>query len=266
VFRGCFGPLCESLTGAAPGDAQLQFFPVKESAASVSVRMVAGEVSGFLKLFDGPRSEPLYKREKAALLALSGQDVIPEIISFSDELQFVLVEWHEADTDLGSDPEGFARRIGAWAARYDAVAPSRPLQGNWYTYGLKLGLGRALQDIPAAQAQLSAVPLCGEVLSHNDAALHNFVEGPGGHLLGCDFEHARFKPRGWDFIRGYWSLLERFPSKARPVLKAYQRGFDVSHRGVLQVQELSAVARVLFCAHAISSAGIKEEPTWQPNI
>lgn len=262
MFRGCFRQLAESLTCDGQAGAELGFELIKESPRAISLRMNAGSESGFLKLFDGPGGSEAYKREKAALLAFAGKGVLPELISFSDEMLFILTEWHGQPFDPAANPEGTARRTGAWMARYDAAAPSRKLEGNWYNYGLSIGLGAALQSIPGAQAQLAAVPLCGEVLSRNEAALHNFVEGPDGRLLGCDFENARFKPRGWDYIRGYWSLLERFPDKARVVLKAYQRGFELSHRGMLQAQELSSVARILFCAQALSSVRQGESDQW----
>ncbi len=263
VFRGCFRQLAEGLTGVAPEAQALNFSLIKETRGSISLQMILGSAEGFLKLFDGPGGAEGYKREKAVLLALAGQGLVPEMISFSDEMRFVMTEWQERPFEPGADPEQTARRIGAWTARYDAAAPARGLQGNWYTYGQQIGLGQALQSIPRAREQLSAVPLCGEVLSHNDAAMHNFLEGADGRLLGCDFEKARFKPRGWDYLKAHWSLLERFPDKAPKVLKALERGFEMSHRGMLQAKELSVVARVLFCAQAVTAANRKETGSWQ---
>lgn len=262
VFMGCFHQLAEGLTGLPPGDRKLDFALIKETPSAISLKIATEGVDGFLKLFDGPGGAEAYKREKAAYLAMCGRGLVPDLVSFSDEMRFVLTEWHGPAFDPEQDPEQSARRIGAWTARYDAAAPSRGLTGNWYTYGLQIGLGAALQSIPRAKEILTAVPLCGEVLSRNDCAMHNFLEGPDGRLLACDFERSRFKPRGWDYLRAHWSLLERFPRQAPKVLKALERGFGMSHRGALQVHELSTVARVLFCAQAISAAEQKEATHW----
>ena len=59
------------------------------------------------------------------------------------------------------------------------------------------------------------------------------------------------RPRGWDYMLGFSALIERFPEDADEVLTAYSNGFSQAHRGALIVDELNAVARILFCARAL---------------
>lgn len=263
IFSGAYLQLAEGLTGVSPKGGELDISLVKEGRHTLGLKISALGQDGFLKVFDGPDAADSYKREKAALLSLAGRDLVPDMICFSDELRFVITEWHGQEFLPAVNPEGTARRIGAWIARYDAVAPSRALQGDWYSYCVQLGLEASLKNIPGAKERLTAVPLCGEVLSRDDSAMHNFLEGPDGRLLGCDFERSRFKPRGWEYMRAHWSLLQRFPDQAPKVQKALERGFDLSHRGVLRVDEISTVARILFCAQAIKAAHKTESHPWQ---
>lgn len=262
VLGNCFPQIAEILTGSSSeGELHLQL--IKAGSRSVCLRVSADGISGFLKLFDGADRMVSYRREKASLLALSDSGLVPEIFAFSDDMCFVVTNWVEIRPNIDSQPRRLASRIGNWLAAFDALAPGEPTTGNWFGYLSKYGSGLDLGRIGAARGVLSDIPLCGRVLSRNDAALHNYLETSDGTLLGCDFEQARMRPRGWDYLLGFGALIERFPTESNEVIEAYSSGFSQSHRGALMVEELNAVARILFCARAVAGRSEPEAALWQ---
>lgn len=250
VLGDCFPQIAETLTGS-PLERELHFELVKIGPRSLCLKLCAGGQFGFLKLFDGADGAVPYHREKAALHAMLDSGLVPGILAYSDELRFVLTDWIEARPVVVDDPRQVGFRTGAWLAAFDAVAPSEPASGNWFSYLSKFGSGLDLSQISSAQGMLSEIPLCGRVLSRNDAALHNYLVASDGTLLGCDFEQARMRPRGWDYLLGFAALIERFPDRSNEVIESYSEGFAQAHRGTLIVDELNAVARILFCARAM---------------
>ena len=229
---------------------------VKANRCSITARLNIGRDTLILKLFasQGARSKARYQREKGALIALSGQAVVPRLIGFCDERHFVLM--HEvAAIDHSSTLnmlgwQGFAYEIGAWLGRLDRAAPARPAHGNWATYLDRFGDQLCLENVPVARDILSRVPLCGQSLSQCDASLGNVLFRSNGTALGVDFEQARFRPRGWDFAMYFISLAERMPDRAEETLTAMAEGFASEHRGALVMEELCKVARLLLCLRA----------------
>lgn len=221
---------------------------VKEAPQHLSCRLNIGSRSGFYKQFDdGDKPESAYCRERDSLRALNHTTLVPRLLAYSDRYRWILTEDFGPPVPLPA-PTVQGRQAGEWVADLEAAAPSERASGNWNSYLHKLGLGAALKAMPGACETLSKIPLCGLVLTRNDAALHNFLHHPSGRMVGCDFENATLRPRGWEFVSVWAALVERFTDDADAVLTAYADGFAKNHRGGLIVEELSAVARILACA------------------
>jgi Phosphotransferase enzyme family len=261
ALAGCGRELADAV---APGtDARdMQVFPHKVGATTLGLRLQVGERAAFLKVFDGDTAdiEDDYIRERSVLLSLRGSGLVPGVLAYSNPKRFLLMSHVGADSPSGSpadaldrlSPEDLAFRIGTWLARFEAFAPSKPATGNWYQYLRKFGAAVPLHRIESAFDALSEIPLCGLVIARNDAALHNYLIRADGHLVGCDFEKARMRPRGWDYMMTFHALIQRFPEQAEVALEAYVEGFSRAHRGALIVDELNVAARQLFCARALS--------------
>ncbi len=239
---------------------------IKQGRSALSFKVRVQDKQAYLKLFDLEQPDTAYQREKASLCALRESGLVPRILAFSDGPRLILSEWALDDVGevfrLEKDPVRFAQQMGQWLAHLDNAAPSEPASGNWFSYLSKLGDQLNLDRVIAAQDMLMEIPLCGRALSRNDAALHNFLVNAEGHLLGFDFDKAQMRPRGWDYILGNIGLVERFPDRLDEVLAAYADGFQSAHRGVLIVEELNLVSRILFCARAFADDARSVVP-WQ---
>lgn len=256
----CYVQIAQEIAGrdADMRAKELTFAFVKASDAAISVTVQLGDAKYFVKVFDaeGPEAADRYKREKAALLVMRGSGLVVRLRAFSDAHRFVMMTHEERGLDqvMTSVREKvtFARRLGIWVAEFDRLAPASQAQGDWYSY-LSGCTGQVSREtLLAAKERLSAVPLAGLGLARNDAALHNYLIGADGMLLGCDFEKSAMRPRGWDYVATYQALLHRFTENAEAVLEAFEAGFSRAHRGGLLVEELNGVARDLFCARAMA--------------
>ncbi|MBE1282452.1 MAG: phosphotransferase [Rhodobacteraceae bacterium] len=244
---------------------EMDFVLLKAGRSALSLRCSAGPGHVYVKLFTGPETHAPYHKEKASLAALRDSGLVPRLLAFSDERHFIVTEWIEqADLDPfeALDPSRAAEALGVWIGEMDSKAPGNRLHGNWYSYLKKFGDQLDLDRITPARELLSNIPLCGSVLSRNDAALHNFIFVGDGELLGFDFDKAKLCPRGWDYIHGFIALIQRYPDDVETVLEAYSQGFARAHRGVLLVDELNSVARALFCATAIVGRQKEEALSW----
>lgn len=251
--------------GAAETDRQLEFRLLKTGARALSLQCSAGDRTGYFKLFHGSQAHTAYMREKLSLMVMArGGGLVPQVLAFSDSRRFLLQTWLAPMVwPLGPDAVRAARRLGIWLAKFDAQAPAGVWRGNWYDYLKKHGEALDLGKVPTALEVLGQIPLCGTALARNDAALHNFLQGPDGELIGCDFENARMKPRGWDYVMTWISLLERYPGQADEVIPAFSDGYASAHRGVLLVEELNAIARILLCARATRGHDPQERWSWR---
>lgn len=240
---------------------ELNFSLVKESANALSLKVCCGNSVAFLKLFDeGPQGAMPFEREKVALCAFRQTGLVPKIIGFNVPHRFLLVEWvdspQSSKTLFGYRPETLARKLGQWLARFDSSAPWQAECGNWFGYFSRFGQGVDLSQLKSMRATLSQIPLYGRSLARGDAALHNFVMDEKRRLLGCDFENAMMRPRGWDYIQMHNALIQRFPDDAASVISGLSDGFSANHKGALMVDELNRIARYLFCARATLSGAV----------
>jgi hypothetical protein len=232
---------------------------LKQGPYSVTVAMFAAGERGVLKLFDSPESKvkQSYEREKRALVLMQDNALVTRITAFSDPHRFVMTRYAgdplDADTTDEASGVDVARRIGAWIAQYDAVAPAKPVSGNWYSYLLKFGDAVQINRDGADRQALIDIPLCGYSLARNDVALHNFLSSPSGDLIACDFEKSGFRPRGWDYIMTFHALIQRFPDEVEPVLDAFSDAYSQAHRGALIMDEINQVARIMYRATATAS-------------
>lgn len=260
----------EIAEGLLPGhdSASMQFMPVKVGQRAMSLKVGLESATGFLKLFDGgdDQAAKAYDREKTTLLALGQTGLVPRIKGFCDAGRFVIMEFVEAlstsDPNIGMYKEELAYRIGEWIAHFDQAVPVKAASGDWGGYLAKFGDALDIGQIKNADRVLANVPLCGLALARNDGALHNFMICPDGRIIGCDFEAAQMRPRGWDYMMTYQALLQRFPKGADAVLTAYSEGYAEAHQGALSVDELNDVARILYCAQALSGRAQSEDQTW----
>lgn len=258
VFRRWSGAIAKTLmpAGERPGR-KLDLSLIKSNHRARSYRAESAGRSGFLKLFDKHSrvGREAYTRERDALLLLHGRELVPRHLAHCDQDFFILSEMIEVQPrpDLPADRHAcvsLARGCGGWLAEYEAAAPVRRHSGNWFDYLTNYDRYSHLLPLAQMQSWLADIPLCGSILSRCDNSLGNFMIRPDGSLAGCDFEQARFKPRGWDFAMTYQAFAVRWPLYHEEALAALAAGFSSRHRGVLDIEELTRVARALFILEA----------------
>lgn len=263
ALAGC----ARDVAGAiSPGvsESTLETTLIKNGNWALSLKAKVGDRIAFLKVFDDSDfAGQAYERERSVLQEMQKTRLVPQLMAFSDLRRFLLMRFERGltatDPKSGLTSEDLAFRIGTWTAHFDSQAPSQPTSGNWYSYLIKFGDQLSIKRIKGARDVLSAIPLCGLVLARNDAALHNFMLRRHDGLVGCDFEQATLRPRGWDYMMTYQALLQRFPESSDATLAAFSDGFSRFHRGALIMDELNNVARILFCAQVIAGRQPDEE-------
>jgi hypothetical protein len=256
-LTGCFDVVADAIS-PDQGSRTIDFTPLKIRTNALVFRAVLSGGEGVVKIFDGAPEivEHAYRRERDCLLLMQASRQVPQLLCFSDLRRFIVTRSAGESLDnkifdaLGAEES--CRRIGRHLARFDLAAPSQLTSGDWFKYASKLTPALAVEHIERACEILSGIPLCGNGIALNDPALHNFLLGPDGEILRCDLERATMRPRGWDYIQTYWAIIERFGDCASDALDALSEGFASQHHGALMINELNTVARILFCARAVS--------------
>lgn len=234
----------------------------KQTDTALCVRLRCEGKTAFFKKFRGPEQQQAehFNREHMMLAGLHGSGLVPRLYAISGPQRWVMLQDVPQDAGAAADrlaPIEFGMKVGEWLARFEAVAPYDRAAGNWLTYVRKLGLADHLPAIQNATETLCAIPLCGVVMSRNDAALHNYLLDGDGQLLGCDFARASMRPRGWDYMMTWQALLQRYGDDGAEAIEGLSDGFSGAHRGGLMVDELNAVARILFCAQFLAAQSDK---------
>lgn len=252
ALAGCAHDVAAAISPGVP-EGRLETKLIKNGKWALSLKAKVGGRTAFLKVFDqSDLAGQAYERERSVLHEMQKSRLVPQLMAFSDLRRFLVMRFEHGltatDPESGLTPEDMAFRIGTWTAHFDSQAPSQPISGNWYSYLIKSGDQLGIKQIKGARDVLSTIPLCGLVLARNDAALHNFMLRRHDGLVGCDFEHAILRPRGWDFMMTYQALAQRFPENSDATLAAFSDGFSRFHRGALMMDELNDVARILASA------------------
>ncbi len=246
---------------------EIRFDLIKQGPRSICVLVEASGQSRFLKIFESQTGHKEYLREKQVILAMQSSRLVPKVYAFSDQCSFILTEVvgqsSATNRNLMADPKWVGRKVGEWVAKFDAAAPWGPACGNWYGYLSRFGTSLALSSIKDASDRLLKIPLYGLGLARNDPALHNYLLTDQGALVGCDFEHATMRPRGWDYLITYQALIERFAEQATTALEAFSDAFAHFHKGALMMDELNSLARTLCCARALAGRTQRADKTWQ---
>ncbi|MGX9350084.1 hypothetical protein ACS3QZ_02675 [Shimia sp. W99] len=265
-LAGRFEGIARIVSGRKSG-AALEFDLIRYGSSAMSLEVRAGGRRAYLKLFDPAHTDYAYQREKAALCALRESGLVPRILAYADKPRFLLCEWSgaaaETEGNASLSPTQFAEKLGVWLAELDSVVPGEDACGNWYTYLQQFSGVFDMERIRIARDMLSEIPLCGRAMSRNDTALTSFLDSAEGHLMGCDFERAQMRPRGWDYVLGYIGLIEQFPENTGAVLEAYSAGFSRAHKGALIVEELNVVSRILYTARAMADGRGAQLISWQ---
>lgn len=255
AFDGNFARLARVISPHSdPRD--ISFKLLAERANSLGLKAsVAGE-SVYLKIYDGTAAHvpTQYTREKNALLMLRESGLSVHLLACHDELQFLLTR-HE---QLKIDKDDFAspfhletlEAVGEWLAHLDAALPSQSAFGTWYQYLTKFDEDLNPYVIQDACEELSAVPILGTAFARNNPILTDFVIDDQGRLRGYNFEAARIRPLGWDYVLTSLAICERYGDQAADALEALSAGFEHKHKGALLAHELNMIARILLCARA----------------
>lgn len=248
---------------------KMSFWPLKTGHRAICLGAECNGRRFFLKLFDArdASARASFEREKTAYRYFSGSGLVPDLLAYSDPHRMIVLDWAGSDErqDLLSvwSASELGRRLGEWLARFDAVAPWERTCGNWSGYLSRISDGVDLDAVGEARAELSRLPLCGKALTRGDCALHNFLITRSGALVGCDLEFAGMRPRGWDYVQMHHAIIQRYPEQAAEILEHMSEGFARAHKGALLIDELNLLARILFCARAMSGRAAKGEATWQ---
>jgi hypothetical protein len=229
---------------------------IKDSPDAVTMALSAGPETGVLKLYDGPDAARQYAQDRDMLRALRDSGLVPRLRHYCDGARLIVTERIAETLDAVHldrwGAEGLGYRLGDWCARYDATAPARPAAGTWLDHARAMAPPLPVEAVAGAAAGLAAVPLAGQGLAHNDAALSNILYDPARGVLRCDFARAAWRPRGWDYIVGRHAVMQRFPGDSAGILMAMTEGFAEAHRGALRVDELDRVADILFALLAVA--------------
>lgn len=254
LFR--LAPEIAYLTDTGHDADAVQFGLEKAGHQALSLEVRLGDKRAYIKLYhDTPEAQAAYARDRGMHVALRDTGLTPGLIAFSDTERFVMTEhvdsmpWDEAMRRFG--PERIARNLGAWLAQCDNQAPTRPGSGNWYDYLSQFG-----DEVPQAALQptadvLAAIPVDGLVVSRGDPALHNYLITDDGNILGCDFEAARLRPRGWDFAMAHHTLLRHDPDQADLMIYEMGQGFSDAHKGDVRMDQLYGLTSALTLTMAL---------------
>lgn len=257
ALDGQFEHLAHTINPEA-GAGELHFELVSERLDSLAMKVSVGDKNAFLKVFDGSaaKTQTRYTREKQTLMLMHNSGLTVRLLAYCDPLRFLLTRYEKRATEnrarQASNAIRFPREIGEWTAHFDAFAPNKPAPGNWYNYLKRFGDDLKQEVVSDARDILVDIPLLGAALSRNDPSFSNYMVDDDGALIGCDFEAARMRPRGWDYLLAYQAVIENAGEDTAEALNALSAGFAHKHRGALLVDELNTVARVLFCARALA--------------
>ncbi|MCH2093988.1 MAG: aminoglycoside phosphotransferase family protein [Rhodobacteraceae bacterium] len=215
-------------------------------------KVVCGTRVGVLKLFDHsrPALRDAYLRERDMLVQLKGWSRTARHLAHCDAGGFVLTQYLRG-TPVSQYAErhgalSVARAVGVWLGGLDARMITRPAFASWSDYLASVRTGLPQSAVDGADAALGSLPVRGMALARNDGNLSNFVMNGSGHCLGFDFERARVKPRGWDFVLTALELTAQSPGPVDPVLDRLADGFASVRDQNTLVQDLRDVVRFLF--------------------
>lgn len=255
AFDGRFTDLAHAVSPEADAD-DITFKLLFEGQNSLGLKASVAPKAVYLKVYDGPAHQvsELYAREKKALLMLRDTDIAVQLLTYNDELRFLLTQYEERKLAYSEFVDSFHLKtlqdVGEWIADLDATLPNQPAYGTWYSYLKKFGDDLNQQVVDEAREDLSAVPILGIALARNNPILSDYVVDRNSRLRGCNFEAACVRPLGWDYVLTYLAICEKYGGDAADALEALSAGFERKHKGALLTDELNTVARVLLCARA----------------
>lgn len=184
------------------------------------------------KIFTEQNSDPAIscEREAFAMLRLKDSGLAPRLYTFATEEHFLVSEFvfgDRLDTRLtGDNLVDWARKIGAWSARYIARQPRRDHAIDWFGY-MALYRGVISDEVEdTARERYGGVPVGAFALAKHDLDPSNFIVRPDGGLVGIDYERTRFKPVGWDIIAAAWVLMDAFPDREGDIVPALIAGWN----------------------------------------
>jgi len=226
----------------------------------------------FIKFYGPQNSDAVasYRRERDALLVMGEIDLCPKLRYFSDAGQILITDYIEGNNfrdlvDLNELPL-LCHGLGQWIGRYMRKAPrlhnGQDAVGNWFDYLQKYPDLAGSAAIIASRSMLQSFTYDHHILSKNDGALSNMMLSNEGKIFGIDFEHARYKPYGWDLLQAARALVRLFPQQTDLVTQELAQGFCDTAKG--QADRYVALLRVFVIATAFS-ANLTPGGTTNPN-
>lgn len=210
---------------------QMDVQVLKRGRNSLALAVAFDNSRRFVKAFDvasGDAAES-YLRERDALRIFGQTGLCPRLRQYSDDGRFLIADRIDGCTIRELiEPDRLStisQGLGLWLGRFARKAPFRQTHENWYDYLSNYpGLNNA-PVIESAREFLTSFTFDRMILSRNDGALSNFMVSDTGRMFGVDFEHARFKPYGWDLLLTARALVRLYPDKADAITHELANGF-----------------------------------------
>ena len=132
ALRACGTEVAQSLSVGDRAE-KLDIEHVKSSPHAHSLKITVSDEQGFLKIFaSNTAGTSAYERERSSLCLLKDSGLVPRIRAYSDARKWVLTDWVDVSPETyavaSGSPVAYAYELGQWLARFDGLAPGRPLR------------------------------------------------------------------------------------------------------------------------------------------
>jgi len=225
--------LLQAMFPDGPPPANVDVEPLVQHDERLVLKLTGGGKTTLLKAFNGDVHTAVVARyrEIAVIANLRGSGLIPELLGYNKDGNWILSEFVESemleDVITEQNAEGYAFALGAWYARYtDAMLNQGQTEASdWLSYLDQYG---AIQRVGLTEEQRDALrnmPIQQRLIAKNDSYLRNFLVDDEGQLVGIDFEKAELKPYGWDIIATGRLLVRMFPHLMLPLTQALVDGW-----------------------------------------
>ena len=244
---------------------------LKHGRASLALVAQIDGMKRFVKGYDLQNADAVasYQRERDTLQLMAKTGLCPKLQHYSDAGQILITEYIEGThfRDI-IDPDKLpplCRGLGQWIGRYSRKAPSlhkgQDAAGNWFDYLQKYPDLAGSAVINASRGLLRDFTYDHYILSKNDGALSNMMLSAEGRIYGIDFEHASYKPYGWDLLQAARALVRLYPQQTDLLTQYLGQGFCDTAKG--QAERYVALLRVFVIATAFSATVVPASPIGQ---
>lgn len=168
-----------------------------------------------------PKGKQAFSRELTCHTLIKGSGLAAQMLGHSAQKHLLITESIKGaplNTALTQrNITNISRSLGNWLHQFHLKMPQKDVDTTWFNYLKNYPDLFKSEEYEREKAFLQSLKIETLAIAKNDR-IHGLVLTETNSICAANFQHASYKPVGWDLLLAVRDLIEKFPGQTDPII------------------------------------------------